>query len=84
MEGCGFLKQFKFTTKLTKAYTRTKETDLSFFIDVYLIYSIVLVSGIQQSDSVYIYLHIYIYSYTDTYIYIHMGLSSTVKNPPAI
>ena len=35
------------------------------FIEVYLIYNVVLVSGVQHSDSVYIYIY-YIY----TYIYI--------------
>ena len=35
---------------------------MGFLIEVQLIYSIVLVSGVEQSDQVYIYIHIYVYS----------------------
>ena len=37
-----------------------------FFTEEWLIYNVVLVSGVQQSNSV---MHIYIYIYTHTYIY---------------
>ena len=43
-----------------------------FLIEVYLIYNVVLVSGVQHSDLVihtyikYIYVHIYIYSFSDS------------------
>ena len=52
-----------------------------FFIEVQLIYIVVLVSGVQQSDSVihihtyiyiYIYIHIYIHIYICVYIYVYI------------
>ena len=45
-----------------------------FFLRVWFIYSVVLVSGVEQSDSVilkYIYIHTYIYIYIYIYIYTH-------------
>ena len=36
---------------------------MGFLIEVQLIYSIVLVSGVEQSDQVYIYIYIYMYIY---------------------
>ena len=41
---------------------------LTFFIGVELIYSVVLVSGVQQSESyIYIHMHIFIHSFSDTF-----------------
>ena len=37
------------------------------FIGVELIYNVMLVSGIQQSDSVYIYIRIHIHSFSDPF-----------------
>ena len=53
-------------------------TPLSFFtvfflIEVWMIYNVVLVSGVQQSDSViyiYVYICTYIYIYRHTHVYI--------------
>ena len=51
---------------------------LYFFIEVQLIYNVVLLSSVQHSDSVivihththiYIYIHIHIYIYTHIYVY---------------
>ena len=43
-----------------------------FFIEIQLIYNVVLVSGVQQSDSVYIYIHTHTHKYTHIYIYIYI------------
>ena len=40
---------------------------LKIFIEIYLIYNVVLVSGVQQSDSV-LYIYIYVCIYTHTHI----------------
>ena len=48
-----------------------------YFIEVYLIYSGVLIFAVQQSDSVihiYIYLYIYIYTHILIHILFHYGL----------
>ena len=52
---------------------RTSDDSFSFlfFIEVYLIYSVVFVPGSQQSDS-YTYAFIYIYMYRHIYIYIYI------------
>ena len=44
-------------------------------IEVSLIYNVVLISAVQQSDSVthvYIHIHIYVSIHISVYIYIHM------------
>ena len=51
--------------------------DFIFFIEVQLIYNVVLVSGVQQSDSViymYMYVYIYIYIYISENIYIQLHI----------
>ena len=52
---------------LVLTLTQYRNVFLTYFIEVYLIYNVVLISIIQQSDSfihilyIYIYIHIYIY-----------------------
>ena len=50
------------------------------FIDVSLTYNAMLISTVQQNDSViYIYIYVYIYIYTHTHILFHSGLSQDIK-----
>ena len=67
-------------------YEGAREKHLPFyilkkFIDVQMIYN-VLISAVQQSDSV-IYIYIYIYTHTHTHILFHIlfhyGLSQVIK-----
>ena len=51
---------------------------LLFFIEVYLIYSVVLSSAVQQSDSV-IYIYIYIYIYILLSVLFHYTLSQDIE-----
>ena len=56
---------------------------LSFLIEVYLIYNVVLISAVQQSDSVLqytqLYIYIYIYIHILFYILFHYGLSQDIE-----
>ena len=47
--------------------------------EIKLIYNVVLVFGVQQSDSV-IYIYIYIYIHTHIHISVHIHVAQTVKN----
>ena len=49
---------------------------LIYFTEVQLIHNVVLISAVQQSDSV---IHIYIYIYTFFFIFFSIGLSQDIR-----